>query len=69
MNLTDGNLQYHVIKVKIRDEKLIDNQCKTINFRPELIDELLKIHQKFEDLMVEDRIFKQLIKAFTFDNV
>jgi putative transposase len=34
-----------------------------MNFRPELIDELLKEYQKPEDLMGEGGIFKQLTKA------
>jgi putative transposase len=34
-----------------------------MNFRPEIIDELLKDYQKPEDLMGEGGIFKQLTKA------
>jgi hypothetical protein len=52
-----------VSKVEARTNKLILNQGKTMTFRPELIDELLKDYQKPEDLMGEGGIFKQLTKA------
>jgi putative transposase len=52
-----------VSEVETRAYELRHNQIKTMKFRPELIEELLKEYEKPEDLMGEGGIFKQLTKV------